>query len=98
MCNFSLLPACFEALQEAFPRRQFVRVMYDTLGDFKHCAHSWNTEAGHLAQGEQIGGEPVHEHCRGEVDGLSKTIRGITLMIFLMNWRSGLSLHACLST
>lgn len=56
----------FEALQEAFLRRQFVRVMYDTLGDLKRCAHSWNPEAGHLAQGEHIGGQPVHEHCLGE--------------------------------
>lgn len=57
---------CFEALQEAFPRRQFVRVVYDALGDFKHCAHGWNPEAGHLAQGEHVGGEPVHEHCLRE--------------------------------
>lgn len=57
---------CFEALEEAFPRRQFVRVVYDTLGDFKHCAHGWNPKAGHLAQGEHVGGEPVHEHCLRE--------------------------------
>ena len=36
--------------------------MHNALGDFKYSAYSWNTEAGHLAQGKHVGGEPVHEH------------------------------------
>lgn len=50
--------------------------MHNTLGDFKCSAYSWNPKAGDLYQGKHIGGKPVHEHRRREMDGNGQDCQG----------------------